>query len=145
MKAILFYIVLGALIIALVIVGIIIAAVGGKRKRLRRQVDRAKIATDSAGVLTFAQIEVWYKKNIKRMNGSTKGLIATKKALSEKNSAITFPVTDKEIIFQSFFNSDDHPIDYRFILCGEVDGKLSEMLEQNGGYIILSDLRKGLK
>lgn len=136
--------------IMLVIVSAVIIAAGwlmGKNRRLKKKLEKAKIETDRCGELSYAQIKVWYSSRRGKMNGLTKGMLATKQAVARANSAVSFPVAavGKHVLIQSLYNNEEKPIDYRFIICDTIEEKLKQLLDTNDGYVVFSEIKKGVK
>jgi len=117
-----------------------------KRKRLSAKLSKSKIETDRFDILTVSQIYAWYDKNRKKIHSNSKGLLASKEAVRQKNASVIFPASlpGDYVFFQSVFINDKMPSKYRFIICRSVEKKLADMIDKNDGYIIFSDLKKGL-
>lgn len=136
--------------IIFVIVSAVIITAGwlmGKNRRLKKKLEKAKIETDRCGELSYAQIKVWYSSRRGKMNSSTKGILATKQAVVRANSAVSFPVSavGKHVLVQSLYNNEEKPIDYRFIICDTIEENLGQLLDSNDGYIVFSEIKKGVK
>lgn len=136
--------------IIFVIVSAVIITAGwllGKNRRLKKKLEKAKIETARCGELSYAQIKVWYSSRRGKMNGSTKGMLATKQAVSRANSAVSFPVSaiGKNVLLQSLYNNEEKPIDYRFIICDTIEENLRQLLDANDGYVVFSEIKKGVK
>lgn len=110
------------------------------------KIEKNKIETARFDELNAAMIFSWYSDNKKKLSFRSKGLLATKKAILAKNANITFPIATlgQQLFFQSFFTAENKPKKYRFIVCNSVDKKITELLQENDGYIIFSDIKRGL-
>ncbi len=129
--------------------------------RLHRELKSLKPERLEVEQLTMAQLTTWFESKRSLLKSTSEGVVATETALRAQNSHLKLPdgvfprgwakITGKRAVLQAVYDPsqlakpDGGYIAYRIVIYKTEHETVRQLLDDNGGCLVITDLLKGMK